>query len=715
MAENGNSSYNDSSIELLKGATRIRTRPASMLGSSGLDGARHGFIEIYGNALDEHSAGYGDKLDVIYHEDNSITVRDYGRGVPLGWNDNPSVRNWNWHVIYNELYGGGKYNTNQEELRKVSDWSGFDPKQLNYLFSVGLNGLGAAATQYTSEFFEVKSFRDGVCTSRSFKEGVPLVDGKQFDMFSATQEEIEAIPEEKSPTTEANGTYIHWKPDSKVFSDVNIGGDWLYDTCKDIADVGGIELHFVDEQKGIDITLERGTTDTLLLNRVNSNKVSDDASAFFKAHKIDHGEMRVEDNPHYIWVCDCNIAFTPVINRVSSSCYHNSVKMKSGVQYGAIENAVEQFFVQKGRAQGIKLKPNDYADSLCFVVSTYSNYASFRNQTKDAVDDNFIYKIVFDMIIDTLNTEYAKGNKYIKAVVDSAVEKAENRIALEEMQQMIKQTAKVQKQRTPDKFVSCDAYEKKNYNDVELWITEGDSAKGSVKDARSAKFQAIYPIRGKGLNVAKASMQKILENKEIREMFAILGTSFDVELDGQNMFNMDDLKVGKIIFATDADEDGYQIRVLLFLTFYKLAPELLRQGKVFIAETPRFGITTTDGVRHYCKDDDARDKFIETHQGKIRKIDRYKGLGEVNADVLRETTVHPDSRNLIPVTVDLDNESERELIDALFGADKYSQRKAIISEALGHNVVDLLDDMALALQAIDDSEIEEGIEYEEVG
>lgn len=195
--------YDDSSIDQLLGAERIRKRPASMLGSSGLAGARHGFTEIYGNALDEHSAGYGNRLDVVYYKDGSISLRDYGRGVPLGWNDKDKIKNWNWHIIYNELYGGGKYETNQEALKAITDWDSFDPTAFNYLFSVGLNGLGAASTQYTSEFFEVKSYRDGKCTSRSFERGIPLVNGKQFDMFSATQEEIEAIPEEIVDTDEA--------------------------------------------------------------------------------------------------------------------------------------------------------------------------------------------------------------------------------------------------------------------------------------------------------------------------------------------------------------------------------------------------------------------------------------------------------------------------------------------------------------------------------
>ena len=325
--------YDDSSIDQLKGAIRIRKRPASMLGSSGLAGARHGFTEIYGNALDEHSAGYGNRLDVKYYSDGSVSLRDYGRGVPLGWNNKDSVKNWNWHVIYNELYGGGKYETNQEELKKVTDWSNFDPTAYNYLFSVGLNGLGAASTQYTSEFFEVRSYRDGKCTSRSFERGIPLVDGKPFDMFSATQEEIEAIPEEIHDTDEPNGTFIHWKPDDTVFDDVNIGGDWLLETCRDVAGVAGIELHFENEVTGEDLVIEAGTLNDIVIDHAGNSLISDeDGNPYIiETNNFGHGRTK-DEGEDFAWVCTCDIAFGLTKSEVPHSCYHNSVKMISGRQ-----------------------------------------------------------------------------------------------------------------------------------------------------------------------------------------------------------------------------------------------------------------------------------------------------------------------------------------------------------------------------------------------
>ena len=707
--------YDDSSIDQLVGAERIRKRPASMLGSSGLAGARHGFTEIYGNALDEHSTGYGNRLDVVYYADGSVSLRDYGRGVPLGWNGKPSVKNWNWHVIYNELYGGGKYDKNQEELAKVTDWDSFNPAAFNYLYSVGLNGLGAASTQYTSEFFVVKSYRNGKVTSRKFKRGIPLVNGEPFNMFTATAEEIKAIPEEIEDTDEPNGTFIHWKPDSTVFDDINIGGDWLLDVCQDIAGVAGIELHFTDETTGRDIVIESGTLKDVLEEHAGKNLVRDDNDnpAVLSCSNFTHGTIKVE-NEDFIYVGQCDVVLGITVDEVSSSCYHNSVKMLSGVQYEAVQDALYQFISEQCRAQGVRAESRDYSRMFTYVVSSYSNYASFRNQTKDAVDDSFIYRLIKDAVLNKLNIERGKGNKIIENVIERVIEEANTRLQTEQLKEIARKAARAKREKAPDKFKSCKAYENKRWDEVELWSTEGDSAAGAVLGARNKDTQAVMPIRGKGLNVTKSSLVKILANKEIREIFAILGTGMDIVIDGENFFNMDDLKVGKIIFATDADEDGYQIRVLLFLTFYTLAPRLITEGKVFIAETPRFGIDLLDGTRVFARNDEARDEILRQYGSRVKKVNRYKGLGEVNADILRETTVHPSTRELIPVTCDLSNETERELIDALFGADKYKQRKQIISAVLGSDVADMLDDSALLVGEIENEDIEDDTEYEEV-
>lgn len=765
MAQN----YGDSSVSALIGEERVRLRPAAMLGTSGIEGARHGFTEMYGNALDERNAGYGNKFDVVYYEDGSMSIRDYGRGVPMGWNE--KVQNWNWHAIYNELYAGAKYSNGQWYLRSIeppmgwAEWKdkqaealrralieefGFDIQniapegrsfftsigdidvsrgtdgnvyytrtnnaswsmvtwdmlnaRLNYLASVGLNGLGAASTQYTSEFFEVKSYRDGKVKSRSFSHGKPLVNGVPFDMFRATPDEVRAIPEEVEDSDEPSGTFVHWKPDDTVFDNVDIGGDWLYNTCRDICNVASVNLHFENRQTGFIVDLEAGNMEGLLKEK--SGALFADGATIHTTQDFTHGVTRVEGN-EFVYVARCDAVFACTKGAAQVGCFHNSVRMNSGVQYQAIGTAIGDFLKDKGKRSGVKIEPNDYNGIFSVFVSSYSNYASFRGQTKDGVADDFIYSMIYRAIYEKLSGEYSRGSKDIVDAVDKVIEEARIRIATKEWQNIKRDAEKVKKERLSSKFTSCRAYENKEYDKAELWITEGDSAGDSVVNARDGKTQAVLPIRGKGLNVSKSSIDKVLKNKEIREIFACIGTGFDLNIRGEKTFNLEDLRFDKIIFATDADEDGYQIRVLLFLMFYRLAPKLITTGHIYIAETPRFGITLTDGKIIWCKDDAERDKMRAKYGPRIAKISRYKGLGEFNADMLRETTVLPGKRNLIQLNCDFNNMTEVDMIDALFGADKYHQRKEILSSILHINISDVFDDDALGFTDVDSEDSDE--------
>lgn len=705
--------YDDSSIDQLLGAERIRRRPASLLGSGGLDGARHCFTEIYGNALDEASTGYGDKLEVKYYEDGSVSVRDYGRGVPIGWNE--KRENWNWHIIYNDLYGGGKYDTNQEQLSAIRDWSTFDERQFNYLYSVGLNGLGAAATQYTSEYFIVESYRQGVCTRMRFEKGIPVINGEPIDLFNKKYDDITQFAPETEPTDQPDGTFIKWKPDSDVFSDINIGGDWLFEVCRDIAYVAHIDLTFEDEQRGIKEVIPADTLKSVITSRYDNKLLKDEEGNHITTElsAFDHGQITVEGKP-FTWVCKLDIVMALAGSRnLKNHCYHNSVKMGGGVQYEGILDALRDFFTEKASKRGIKLEMSDYEDVFVFALSSYSNHASFRNQTKDAIDDWFIHDFVKKTVLNKLNMDYVKGNPEVNDAVERVMQEAENRVAIREAAKQIREAKKATKTKTPSKFCTCHAYMKKNYEAAELWIAEGDSALGALKKARNADFQAIFPIRGKCLNVMKSSMKKILKNAVIGDIFGLLGTGMDIG--HGDLFDINNLKFGKIIFATDADEDGFQIRVLLFLIFYVLAPQILREGRVYIAETPRFELKLRNGESLYARDDAERDKYIAEHGSSIVAINRFKGLGEVDAGILRETTVHPDTRNLIPVTVDFEDEASRDIIDALFGADKYHQRKEILTKVLGAEVAEMLERNIMLMEEIDNSDIEEETVVEVVG
>lgn len=764
--------YGNSSIGQLVGADRIRKRPASMLGSSELDGAKHSITEMLGNSLDEATSGFGDKLDVIYYEDDSISIRDYGRGVPLGWNKDR--KNWNWHLIYNELYAGGKYDNGQYYLMSVDRWSewlfvegdsrkdelrskfgktmgydlnnlpldgsvvtvkDFDLKRddstvymhinnmswsnmtweylnnrLNYLASVGLNGLGAASTQYTSEFFTVKSYRGGKCTEVNFRNGMPIIDGKVINMFDGSYDVNSYVPNETS-TDEPDGTFIHWKPDNTVFSDVVIGGDWLFKVCEDTAHVSNISLHFEDRQAGKVKDIKAGNLVDLLSERCSSKAVlnNDDNLISFTTSGFSHGDTTVEGQP-YTWVCRADVAMCFTTDKVETSCYHNAVRMKRGAQHDGVVSAVQAFFKKISQSNGIKLEPRDYDNVLAFTVASYSNYASFRNQTKDAVDNSFIFEIVYNLVLDKLNIEFGKGNSDLQNMINRVINTAQERIAIQEAAKVLKKNSQIKKSKLPEKFHTCKAFINKDYSVTEIWITEGDSAQGAVDKARNSDFQATLPVRGKCLNVLKSALDKILANKEIQDIFNLLGTGMDIGI-GSETFDISALRFNKIIFATDADEDGFQIRVLLFLIFYKLAPQLILDGHIYIAETPRFKITLSNGKSLYARDDLERDEILSNTSYNVREVSRFKGLGEVDADVLRETTVHPDSRNLVPLTFDFENETFRELIDALFGNDKFSQRKKILTTALGIDMSDFLEDMdALAIKDDSVEDVVEAIE-----
>ena len=713
------SNYNESSIGQLLGADRVRKRPAAVLGSDGLPGAQHGFWEIFGNSTDEHSAGYGDQFDIKRYSDGSLSFRDYGRGVPMGWNE--KAQTYNWHLIYNEMYGGGKYDDNQEALSKITDWSKFDYRDYNYLYSIGLNGLGASATQYCSSFFHVESVRlndeDGkkYKYTMDFEHGLPIIDGVPTDVFREKYD-FHKYHQERIETDEPTGTFIHWKPDSAVFTDINITAEWLLKTCKSIAYTSGVRVIFDDEESGQHVVIEPDTLVNLLPSvRPDAVIKNEDGTPYgIEWHTMDHGVVMTQvsegvEPVKKIWVAEADISLhvSKPTKSLDSICYHNLIEMRTGAHYDAILDAVGQFLSTKAKARGFSLINDDFKGVFAFSISSYSNMASFRNQTKDGVDDYFIYRFLCDAIKGRLELEYSKGNSVVVDAVERVISKADMRIQLKEAEKQIKKVNRTKRMKDPDKFNTCREYMEKDYHRTELWIAEGDSAASAIEAARDGDFQAVFCIRGKGLNLLKASISKLLDNKEVMDIIALLGTGGDLNIKGLELFNIENLRFQKIVFATDADVDGFQIRVLLFLIFYRLCPRLITEGHVFIAETPRYALELNDGTKVFALDERDRDAKMKENIGRVKSISRYKGLGETDADVLRETTVGVEHRHLIPVTCDFDNELEVDLIDALFGQDKRKQRKEILSMVLGQSVTD---DFAETLALLNDISEEEGID-----
>lgn len=672
------SNYDDNSIDRLEGAQRIRFRPEAMLGSSGIDGARHTVYEIVGNASDEQMSGYGDRLDITYYEDGSISVRDYGRGVPLGWNE--KKQEWNYFLIYEEMYAGGKYGDSQEVLRKINkedSWDMFNIKDYPYLITVGLNGLGAAATQCSSEYCTVSSIRDGVKKTMKYEKGVHILD--------------ELIIED---TDEENGTFVHWKPDIEVFTDVNLTSKWVERLCKNLSYTAGFTVTF--NNKGNITVYEKSDIFEQLKKEVGECSYS---STFH--HEVDESGD----------VCICYSDIAVGVGGAGVSFFHNKVEISGGVHADSVNSALMDFFSERASERGIRVRSSDFSGKLSVIVSTLSNKVSYRGQTKDSLDNTYVYRGIYLNLKAMLDLEWSKGTSWLLDVVAEVMQNAENRIAVSELAKNIREVEKaVKTTKLSYKFKSCDAYEKKRYDEVEFWIFEGDSACNSGKYARDSRFQCMMPIRGKSLNVFKATVDKIISNKEIRDIAAVLGCGVDMGIEGVESFDRSKLKVGKIIIGADADIDGSHIRMLLFLIFYKLFPELLYEGLVYVADTPKFVINLKNDESIFCLNDaELREKRKEIGEGNIKEITRFKGLGELNADQLWDTTLNPETRNLIQIKIDKNDSGIYDSLEAFFGKNTDRRKRAILGSMMGEEfdtVMDNIEEMVNYIEGLDLSNIE---------
>lgn len=648
--------YNNQSITSLKGADRVRKRPAVIFGSDGLEGCEHSVFEILSNSVDEAREGYGKDIIITAYRDHSVEVEDFGRGIPLGWNE--GEQRWNWDLVYCELYAGGKYQNNSD--------SGA------YEYSLGLNGLGACATQYSSSYFKVKSYNGTEVSEISFEKGKPV-----------TELQVRTLDKKERRT----GTVQRWLPDLEVFTDINIPREYYSDMLKRQAVVNsGIRFIFRWENNDGSFAeknfyYENGITDYIaeLAGDTAETKIA-------KFHLETKGRDR-EDMKDYKLVAD--IAFTVSKQVNVLEYYHNSSFLEHG---GSPEKAVKLSFVyaidKRLKATGkynkneSKITFADVEDCLILVTNSFSTQTSYANQTKKAITNTFIADAMNEFLRNQLEYFFAENPVDADRLCGQVLVNKRSREQAESTRMNLKKklAASTDVSNRVEKFVACRS---KDPELREVYIVEGDSAMTSCKLARNAEFQAIIPVRGKTLNCIKASYERIFKSDIICDLLRVIGCG--VELQGKHKtdmaaFDIANLRWNKIIICTDADEDGFQIRTLLLTLFYRLLPTLLREGKVYIAETPLFEITPSKGEIEFAYNEFEKNEIVKRLEaaGKKYTLQRSKGLGENSADMMAKTTMNPASRRLIRV-MPSDAAATAEMFDIMLG-DNLPGRKRYIAE-----------------------------------
>ncbi len=658
LAENTKSrEYNNDSITSLKGADRVRLRPAVIFGSDGLEGCTHSVFEILSNSIDEAREGFGNKIEIVLGKDKDITVCDHGRGIPVDYNQKED--RYNWELLFCELYAGGKYLNNDGD---------------NYEFSLGLNGLGLCATQYSSEFMEVTIYRDGYKYELKFEKG----------------ENVGGLSKEPVKT-KRTGTIIHWKPDREVFTDINIPIEYFQNVLKQQCVVNaGLTFELSDESTGEKYTYcyENGIKD--YINEIAGEK----ALTLPQYYSYETKGRDREDKPEYKLKFELAFCFNNEVNLLEY--YHNSSFLEHG---GSPDKAVRSAFVS---AIDLYIKNNslykkdekkivfsDVEDSLVIIINSFSTVTSYENQTKKSITNKFIQEALTDYLKKQLEIYFIENKADADKIAAQVLVNKRSRETAEKTRINIKKklTGNIDMNNRVEKFVNCRT---KDVSKRELYIVEGDSALGSVMLGRDAEFQGIMPIRGKILNCLKANYDRIFKSDIITDLLKVIGCGVEIKSKHKdlNSFDINNLRWNKIIICTDADVDGFQIRTLVLTMIYRLVPTLIDEHKVFIAESPLYEITTGSGKRektYFAYTEKEKAAITSKIKGKYH-IQRSKGLGENEPEMMWQTTMNPETRRLILVLPE-DAKKTSDTFDLLLG-DNIKGRKEHI-ENDGYKYIDL--------------------------
>ena len=651
--------YGNESIQSLKGADRVRKRPAVIFGSDGIEGCEHAVFEIISNSIDEARAGYGDKITVTRYKDGSIEVEDFGRGCPVDWNSNE--QRYNWELLFCELYAGGKYDAGGD-----------------YEYSLGLNGLGLCSTQYSSEWMDVEICRDGFLYNLHFEHG----------------ENVGGLKKEAT-ARKKTGSKIRWKPDDQVFTDINVPLEWFQEVIKRQAVVNAGLLFILRDQKpgggfeNYEYLYQNGISD--YVKELVGSEQTLTGVQFWQGERT--GRDR-EDKPEYKVKMQFACCFS---NRVKLiEYYHNSSHLEHG---GSPEKAVKSAFVSQIDAyiknsgkylkNESKISFQDVEECLILVSSSFSSQTSYENQTKKAITNKFVAEAMTDFLKHQLEVFFIENPDDAARVAEQVLINKRSRENAEKTRMNLKKklTATMDMTNRVQKFVDCRT---KDISKREIYIVEGDSALGACKQGRDSEFQAIMPVRGKILNCLKADYEKIFKNDIITDLIKVLGCGVEVKSKANkelSSFSMDNFRWNKVIICTDADVDGFQIRTLILTMIYRLVPTLIREGYVYIAETPLFEITCKEKTWFAYSEKEKAD-ILKSLEGKKVKVDRSKGLGENDPEMMWLTTMNPETRRLVQVLPD-DAEETARVFDLLLG-DNLAGRKDYIAEN-GYKYLDMID------------------------
>ncbi len=664
MATQRKKNYGNESISALKGADRVRKRPGVIFGSDGLEGCEHAVFEILSNSIDEAREGHGRLITVTRFLDHSVEVEDQGRGCPVDWNE--KEQRWNWELVFCELYAGGKYGNNEGE---------------NYEYSLGLNGLGSCATQYASSYMDVTVWRDGFEYRLHFEKGE--VTGKKG-------EELQKTPLTRKKT----GTRTRWLPDLEVFTDINIPPEYFAGVMKRqaVVNAGIIFQLKVETAPGkfetTEFLYENGIQD-YVRELAGEGTLTD--PVFWEAER--RGKDRT-DKDEYKVKLSVSFCFTNKASVIEH--YHNSSWLEHGgspekATKSAFVSAIDAWLKQNGKYQKNESKITwvDVEDCLVLVSNNFSTQTSYENQTKKAITNRFVQDAMGEFLKDRLKIYFIENPNDALRIAEQVLINKRSREKAESARLDVKKklSGSIDISNRVQKFVDCRT---KDVSRREIYIVEGDSALGSVKLSRDAEFQGIMPVRGKILNCLKADYARIFKSEIITDLMKVLGCGVEVKdkhVKDLSAFDLGNLRWNKVVICTDADEDGFQIRTLILTMIYRLCPTLIEKGYVYIAESPLFEINCGEKT-WFAYSEREKNEIVKKLEGKKYKIDRSKGLGENDPEMMWLTTMNPETRRLIKV-MPREAEATYEMFDLLLGNNLQGRKDYIASE--GYKYLDLAD------------------------